>query len=51
MTLYSIYFNVSSVNLKEKKRNLEIPCISYAYIYIAYETVGLWSCKIIEMSD
>ena len=29
-SLYRMYFNVYSVNLKENKRNLEIPCKSYS---------------------
>ena len=39
-----MYFNVSSANLKENKRNLKIQCTS---IYVGYKTY----CRIIELSD
>ena len=48
ITLYSVYFNVSTINLEENKRNLEISCISYV---CAYKTVGLSSCRTIDLSD
>ena len=43
ITLYSMYFNVSSVNLKENKRNIEIPRIS--------NSCCLEDCWTIELSD
>ena len=33
-----MYFNTSSLNLKENKRNLQI--IGKSYSYVAYKTVG-----------
>ena len=41
-----MYFNVSSINFKENKRNLEIPRISFSCcLYCLYD------CRTIELSD
>ena len=41
ITLYRMYFNVFSVNLKENKRNLEIPrTYIYAMRLLDYRAVG-----------
>ena len=40
-SLCKYVFHVFSINLKEKKRNLEIPP---HHIYVAYKNVGLLSC-------
>ena len=46
-TLYSIYINVSPINLNRMKFRNE----QTQHIHDAYKTVGLWSCRIIELSD
>ena len=43
------YFNVSSVNLKENKRNLEI--LRTSWEYVPYKIVGLSSCRSRNNSD
>ena len=42
--LYSMYFNVSSVNLKENKKKFRNPT-HLIFINVAYKTVGLSSCR------
>ena len=49
LILYNMYFNVSSVNLKENPP--EIKKTHTHHIHVASKTVGLSNCLTIELSD
>ena len=46
-----MYYNVSSVDLKENKKKFRNSRHFYKNIYVAYKTVGLSSCRTIELLD
>ena len=49
ITLYSMYFNVSSTNLKEKKRNLEIQHTSYLSCLLTIDLLTVGAIELLEL--